>query len=54
MKIAHVTDTFAVSPQPGPEDMQAIAATGFHTIICNRPDGEDAGQPTARNNAQRG
>ncbi len=47
MKIAHVTDTFAVSPQPDPEDIQAIAAAGFHTIICNCPDAEDAGQPTA-------
>ena len=41
MKLANVTETFAVSPQLEPDDMQEIAEAGFHTIICNRPDGEE-------------
>lgn len=38
--IRSVTDTFSVSPQITPEDVEAIAAAGFKTIIANRPDGE--------------
>ena len=37
--------SFAVSPQIAPEDLQAIAAAGFKSLICNRPDGEGADQP---------
>lgn len=41
-----VTDSFAVAPQIGPEDVEAIAAAGYKTIIANRPDGEGgADQP---------
>lgn len=35
------------SAQIGPEDLAAIAAAGFGTVVCNRPDGEEAGQPSA-------
>ena len=28
-------------------DVAALAASGFRSIICNRPDGEEAGQPPA-------
>lgn len=38
--IRTVTDSFAVAPQIGPEDVSEIAAAGFKTIIANRPDGE--------------
>jgi sulfide:quinone oxidoreductase len=38
--IRTVTDSFAVAPQIGPEDVDEIAAAGFKTIIANRPDGE--------------
>ncbi len=38
--IRKVTDTFAVAPQIGPEDVEAIAAAGYKTLIANRPDGE--------------
>lgn len=34
-----------VSPQIRAEDVPHIAAAGFRAIICNRPDGEEAGQP---------
>ncbi|HEY7901148.1 MAG TPA: TIGR01244 family sulfur transferase [Caulobacteraceae bacterium] len=42
-----VTDRFSVSPQIGIDDVAAAAAEGFTAIINNRPDGEEAGQPTA-------
>ena len=34
-----------VSSQIRPEDVPHIAAAGFRTVVCNRPDGEEAGQP---------
>jgi len=39
-EIRSVTDDFAVAPQIGPDDVDAIAAAGFRTIVANRPDGE--------------
>lgn len=42
-----VTDQLSVSPQIGLEDLSAAAAEGFKLVINNRPDGEDAGQPTS-------
>lgn len=44
MKLAKVNETFAVSPQLVPGDMRKLAEAGYGTVICNRPDGEDAGQ----------
>lgn len=46
-KITPVTIDFSVSPQIKPEDMPVIAAAGFRSIISNRPDGEEPGQPDA-------
>ena len=46
-KITPVSPAFSATAQFLPEDMQAIAAAGFCSIICNRPDGEDPGQPNA-------
>lgn len=37
MDIRPLSDSYAVSPQIDPEDMAAIAAQGFTTIINNRP-----------------
>ena len=37
--------TLSVSPQISTEDVAAIAAAGFRSILCNRPDGEGADQP---------
>lgn len=34
-------------PQLTPDDVAAAAAQGFRTIIDNRPDGEEPGQPSA-------
>lgn len=35
------------SPQLFPDGIPALAASGVRRIICNRPDGEEPGQPTA-------
>ena len=40
MDIRHLSETFAVSPQIEPEDLAALKAAGFTTIVCNRPDAE--------------
>ncbi|MDX3893894.1 TIGR01244 family sulfur transferase [Pusillimonas sp.] len=39
---------FAVAPQLGPDDMQAVAQAGYKSVIINRPDFEGgADQPTS-------
>jgi uncharacterized protein (TIGR01244 family) len=40
MDIRELTNDFSVSPQVQPSDMAAVAAAGFKTVICNRPDHE--------------
>jgi uncharacterized protein (TIGR01244 family) len=40
-----LTPDFAVAPQIDASDIPAIAAQGVKTIVCNRPDGEEWGQP---------
>jgi sulfide:quinone oxidoreductase len=42
-----LTDQLSVSPQLSPEDIDAAAARGVRLIINNRPDGEEAGQPSS-------
>jgi uncharacterized protein (TIGR01244 family) len=42
-----VTDDFTTAPQISVADVAEAAALGFATIVCNRPDGEDPGQPAA-------
>jgi len=42
--INKISEKISVSPQISPEDLAEIKAAGFHSIICNRPDGE--GGPT--------
>jgi len=46
MIIKQVSSTFSVSDQLMPDDVDALAAAGVRTLVCNRPDGEAAGQPT--------
>lgn len=41
MDIRPLSDRYAVSPQITPEDVPAIAAAGYTTVICNRPDEEN-------------
>lgn len=40
MDIRKLTETYAVSPQIGPDDLAAVKAAGFVRVICNRPDAE--------------
>jgi sulfide:quinone oxidoreductase len=47
MSFTGLSENYSVAAQLSLEDVQAAAALGFKTIICNRPDGEQAGQPSA-------
>ncbi|WP_321822322.1 MULTISPECIES: TIGR01244 family sulfur transferase [unclassified Burkholderia] len=46
MTIRPLTDLLSVSPQIAATDLPALHAAGIRTIVCNRPDGEGADQPT--------
>ena len=53
ISVSQHTEHFATAPQISPQDMAAIAAHGFHTVINNRPDGEGGpDQPTSQTMAQ--
>jgi sulfide:quinone oxidoreductase len=41
-----ISENVTVSPQITAEDVAKIAAEGYRAIICNRPDGEGADQPS--------
>lgn len=41
MQMNQITPAYTVSPQITPEDVADIAAAGFKTILCNRPDAEN-------------
>lgn len=45
MDIRPIDQGFAVAPQILPEHCAGIAAQGFVAVMCNRPDGEEPGQP---------
>ena len=45
MQAKQLTGDLSVSPEITAADIPAIKAAGFKSIICNRPDGETAGQP---------
>ncbi len=47
MRIVELSDNYSVTMQIDPDDVASFAQEGFTTIICNRPDGEDLGQPTS-------
>lgn len=49
MNIMFVSDEYSVSPQISAMDVAELAAQGFKSIICNRPDGEEGGQPPFAN-----
>ena len=42
-----LSPTVWTSAQLSPEALPGLAASGVRRIVCNRPDGEDPGQPTA-------
>ncbi len=45
MQARKLTDQVSVAPQITADDIAEAAAAGFKSIICHRPDGEEAGQP---------
>ncbi|MBX7147073.1 MAG: TIGR01244 family phosphatase [Alphaproteobacteria bacterium] len=44
--IKQITPEFSVTGQVGLADLSTLAGLGFKTVINNRPDGEEPGQPT--------
>ncbi|RZM31155.1 uncharacterized protein (TIGR01244 family) [Sphingomonas sp. PP-CE-1A-559] len=44
--IRQINESISVAPQIAVEQVADIAAAGFKTIVNNRPDDEDAGQPS--------
>ena len=46
MDIREINDEYSVSGQITVEDLDAIAAMGFKSIVCHRPDFEAPDQPT--------
>ncbi len=47
MEYRQISDDYSVSGQIQPEDIAAIKDAGFKSVICNRPDDEQPGQPAA-------
>lgn len=45
MNLKQLDDKVSVSAQVALADIDELARRGFRTLICNRPDNEDAGQP---------
>ncbi len=45
MNMKQLDEQVWVAPQISIEDVAALAEQGFKCVMCNRPDGEDAGQP---------
>ena len=41
-----LSERLSISGQPQPGELLSLAGAGFRSIIGNRPDGEDPGQPT--------
>jgi sulfide:quinone oxidoreductase len=48
MDLKKIDSGLSVSPQISAADVETIKQQGFRSIICNRPDGEGADQPTFR------
>lgn len=47
MDLKRINEGVSVAPQISPDDLPAIRAAGFTTVINNRPDGEAPDQPSA-------
>ena len=45
MDARKLSDDFSVSPQIEVNEVEAVVQAGFKSILCNRPDGEEYGQP---------
>ena len=47
LELKRINDAVSVAPQISPDDMAALKAAGFVTVINNRPDGESPDQPSS-------
>lgn len=47
MEGTKLDDAFTVGPQILADDVVDIIEAGYRIVICNRPDGEEPGQPRA-------
>lgn len=47
MQAVRLSERYTVGAQIRADDVGDIQAAGYRVVICNRPDGEDAGQPPA-------
>lgn len=47
MDYRQISEDYSVSGQIQLEEVAAIKAAGFKSVICNRPDDEQPGQPSA-------
>ncbi len=47
MEYRQISDDYSVAGQITPDEIAAIKAAGFKSVICNRPDDEQPGQPSA-------
>lgn len=47
MQYRPISDHYSVSAQILPEEIAAVKEAGFKSVICNRPDNEQPGQPSA-------
>ncbi len=45
MNIRTIDKDFSTTGQIAPAEVKAVADAGFRSIVCARPDGEEAGQP---------
>jgi sulfide:quinone oxidoreductase len=45
MDIRRIDETISVAPQLSVDDIAEAAKLGFRTLVANRPDGEEPGQP---------
>lgn len=45
MDIRKIDDSISVAPQISPDDVAELARLGFRTLVANRPDHEEPGQP---------
>jgi uncharacterized protein (TIGR01244 family) len=50
--VHRLTPTFGVAPQLDAADIAELAAQGWRSLVCNRPDGEAADQPASAELAQ--
>jgi sulfide:quinone oxidoreductase len=47
MEITRLDTQVSISPQIRADELDDVARQGFRMLINNRPDGEEAGQPTS-------